>query len=122
MLVVQRHGHGTAKYRDGEVFSGQWRRGRRHGSGVLHLANGEVFDGDWFDNKKHGLGMYYWQDGEVDISWYQSDDRLESLRWSKDRRRAYLLDLSSSKKEQISLVRAATIVRGWEKKAKTHEC
>lgn len=32
----------------------------------------------------------------------------------KDRRRAYLLDLNSSKKEQISLVRATTIVKDWE--------
>jgi len=118
----RRHGYGIAKYRDGEIFHGEWRRGRRHGHGVLHLANSEVFDGDWFANKKHGLGVYYWQDGEVDISWYQDDVRLESLRWTKDRRRAYLLDLSSSRKEQLSLVRAANIVKGWERKRETYEC
>ena len=60
--------------------------------------------------------MYYWKDGEVDVSWYHDDVRLESLRWTNDRRRAYLLDLSSSRKEQISLVRAATTVKVWERK------
>mmetsp|Transcript_23315 Transcript_23315/g.48756 ORF Transcript_23315/g.48756 Transcript_23315/m.48756 type:complete len:1524 (-) Transcript_23315:99-4670(-) len=113
----RRHGYGMARYRDGEVFNGEWKRGRRHGYGVLHLANTEVFDGNWFANKKHGIGVYYWQDGEVDVSWYQDDVRLESLRWTKDRRRSYRLDLSSSSKEQISLVRAADIVKGWERKA-----
>merc|ERR1719310_1104510 len=94
----RRHGYGIAKYRDGEVFSGEWRRGRRHGHGVLHLKNNEVFDGDWQGNMKHGLGQYYWSDGECDISWYEDDVRLESVRWTKDRRRAFLLDLATSKK------------------------
>ena len=58
----------------------------------------------------------------MDVSWYQDDVRLESLRWTDDRRRAYLLDLSSSKKEQISLVRAASIVKGWERKREIFDC
>ncbi|KAL7525529.1 hypothetical protein ACHAWF_001402, partial [Thalassiosira exigua] len=118
----RRHGYGTAQYREGEVFHGEWRRGRRDGRGALHLANSEVFDGRWKANKKHGLGIYYWVDGEVDVSWYQEDVRLESVRWTKDRRRAYLLDLETSKKEQISLVRAANIVKGWERRGETHTC
>jgi len=112
----KRHGYGIAKYRNGEVYNGQWRRGNRHGQGVLHLANGEIFDGVWLVNKKNGLGVYYWTDGEVDISWYQDNNRVESLRWTKDRRRAYLLDLVSSKKEPISLVRSASIVKELEVK------
>lgn len=118
----RRHGYGMAKYRDGEVFHGGWRRGRRHGHGVLHLANKDVFDGDWDTNQKHGLGIYYWADGDVDISWYDKDTRLESIRWNKDRRLAYLLDLKGSKKEQISLNKAAKIVRGWERKAEVFDC
>ena len=118
----RRHGYGMAKYRDGEVFHGDWRRGRRHGHGVLHLANKDVFDGDWDTNQKHGLGVYFWADGEVDVSWYEKDVRMESVRWTKDRRLAYLLDLKGSKKEQISLNKAAKIVRGWEKKAEVFDC
>ena len=118
----RRHGYGMAKYRDGEVFHGDWRRGRRHGHGVLHLANKDVFDGDWDTNQKNGLGVYYWADGEVDISWYDKDTRSESVRWNKDRRIAYMLDLKSSKKEQISLSKAAKIVREWEKKAEVFDC
>ena len=120
--IGRRHGFGRAKYRDGEVFSGQWERGRRHGRGTLHLANSEVFDGDWQLNKKHGLVIYYWTDGEVDISWYENDARLESVRWTSDRRRAYILDLASSLKDPISLVKAANIVKGWELKSQTFDC
>ena len=112
----KRHGYGIATYLDGEVYNGEWRCGRRHGRGILHLAKSEVFDGVWLANKKHGLGVYYWSDGEVDISWYEDNVRLESLRWTRDRRRAYLLDFASSKKEPISLVRAAKIVQDWERK------
>jgi hypothetical protein len=111
----KRHGYGIATYRDGSVYNGEWRRGRRHGRGVLHLVNSDVFDGVWLDNKKHGLGVYYWTDGEVDISWYEENVRSKSLRWTRDRRRAYLLDLASSKKEPISLVHAANIVKDWER-------
>lgn len=86
------------------------------------MANSEVFDGDWEANRKHGLGIYYWSDGEVDISWYQNDVRLKSVRWTKDRRKAFILDLTSSKKEQISLARAANIVQGWEQRRNSFEC
>lgn len=116
----RRHGQGLAKYRDGEVYIGEWKRGRRHGHGVLHLANSEVFDGGWDANKKHGLGIYFWADGEADVSWYEYDQRKESIRWTKDRRRSYRLDLASSRKDQISLTEAAKIVKRWQRKSFSH--
>jgi len=115
----KRHGFGRAKYRQGEVYHGQWELGRRSGHGCLYLVNTDVYDGGWKLNKKHGLGVYYWADGEVDISWYEHDVRKESVRWTKDRRRAYALDLATSKKEQISLVRAANKIKEWEFKCQT---
>jgi len=116
----RRHGQGLAKYRDGEVYIGEWKRGRRHGHGVLHLANSEVFDGGWDANKKHGLGIYFWADGEADVSWYEYDQRKESIRWTKDRRRSYRLDLASSRKDQISLTEASKIVKRWQRKSFLH--
>ena len=110
------------QYRDGEIYSGEWRRGRRHGHGCLHLSNTEVFDGGWDTNKKHGLGIYYWTDGDVDVSWYQHDTRKESVRWTKDRKRSYRLDLSTSKKEKITLHQASEIIRRSERKDKTFSC
>jgi len=115
----KRHGFGRAKYRQGEVYHGQWELGRRSGHGCLYLVNTDVYDGGWKLNKKHGLGVYYWADGEVDISWYEHDVRKESIRWTKDRRRAYALDLATSKKEQISLVRAANKIKEWKFKSQT---
>lgn len=78
------------------------------------MSNTEVFDGGWNDNKKNGIGLYFWIDGEVDASLYHNDVRVESIRWSKDRRSSFFLDLKQSKKSDIALSKATEIVRGWE--------
>lgn len=88
--------------------------GKRHGLGTLYLANTEVFDGGWSYNKKNGIGSYFWSDGEVDVSIYENDVRLESIRWSKNRRSAFFLDLRTSRKKEIALELATQIVRKWE--------
>lgn len=88
--------------------------GKRHGYGTLYLANTETFDGTWSSNRKNGIGTYFWADGDVDVSIYEHDVRLESIRWSKDRKSSYFLDLKSSKKSEIALAVATQIVRRWE--------
>ena len=102
------------QYQNGECYHGYWCEGKRHGLGTLHLSNTEVFDGGWNDNKKNGIGLYFWIDGEVDVSLYHNDVRVESIRWSKDRRSSFFLDLKQSKKSDIALSKATEIVRGWE--------
>ena len=89
-------------------------KGKRHGLGTVYLANKEVFHGSWIANKKNGIGSYFWVDGDVDVSLYDNDVRLVSIRWSKDRRTSHFLDLKLSKKHEISLELSAKIVRKWE--------
>lgn len=89
-------------------------KGKRHGIGTLYLSNTEVFDGGWNNNKKNGIGLYFWIDGEVDVSVYINDVRVESIRWSKDRRSSFFLDLKRSEKSVIALSTATEIVRRWE--------
>ena len=89
-------------------------QGKRHGIGTLYLSNSEIFDGNWRLNQKNGIGTYFWADGDVDVSVYEQDVRLESIRWTKDRNCAYSLDLKSGKKKEINLSDASQIVRGWE--------
>ena len=88
--------------------------GKRDGVGTLYLSNSEVFDGNWSFNRKNGIGTYFWADGDVDVSRYEQDVRLESIRWTKDRSHAYSLNLKSAKKKEIKLSDASQIVRGWE--------
>lgn len=80
----------------------------------MYLSNHEVFDGGWSYNKKHGIGSYYWTDGDVDVSLYDNDVRMDSIRWSNDRRSAFFLDLKSSRKKDIALELATQIVRKWQ--------
>lgn len=35
----------------GDVYEGEWRRGKRHGKGKLTRGNGQVYEGEWLDDK-----------------------------------------------------------------------
>ncbi|KAJ1451543.1 hypothetical protein M885DRAFT_468331 [Pelagophyceae sp. CCMP2097] len=50
----------------GNVYEGQWRRGREHGRGALLTRDRRVvYDGDWADGKIHGKGIYFFPRGDV---------------------------------------------------------
>ena len=49
---------------DVEKFSGRHDEfGERKGEGAYFFANGDIYDGDWKKGKKHGYGMYTYLDG-----------------------------------------------------------
>lgn len=50
---------------DVEKFSGRHDEfGERKGEGAYFFANGDIYDGDWKKGKKHGYGMYTYSDGK----------------------------------------------------------
>ena len=51
----QFEGQGVMKYRQGHVYSGQWRDWYRFGEGVLTLRNGDVFTGNFDDLYGKGI-------------------------------------------------------------------
>ncbi len=59
------NGLGTYSYRDGSVYSGQWRNGLRDGEGTLSSPNGDEYVGEWEDDKWHGRGTFTTAEGEV---------------------------------------------------------
>ena len=53
------------------------------------------------------------EDGECDFSLYEDDARVgDSVRFSADRKQAFLISSDSSRSNGISLVKAAKIVKG----------
>ena len=103
----QRHGYGIYKSKNGNEYRGEWQHNKREGLGVVKIGNGDVFEGQFSCNMKNGIGVYHYIDGECDLSRYKDDRRIgESLRYTKDRKKAYLLSEDFSSKE-ISIADAA---------------
>jgi hypothetical protein len=107
----ERHGYGIYKSKNGNEYRGEWQHNKREGLGVVKIGNGDVFEGQFELNMKNGVGVYHYLDGECDLSRYKDDRRVgESLRYTKDRKQAYLLSEDFSSKE-ISLADAAMQAR-----------
>ncbi|OQS03980.1 radial spoke head 10 family protein [Thraustotheca clavata] len=65
------HGHGTATFINGQVYTGSFVGGRMHGHGVLQWPDGVSYDGDFEYNEITGQGRYKWPDE----SWYEGEVR-----------------------------------------------
>jgi hypothetical protein len=107
----ERHGYGIYKSKNGNEYRGEWQFNKREGLGVVKIGNGDVFEGQFENNMKNGVGVYHYIDGECDLSRYKDDRRVgSSLRYTKDRKQAYLLSEDFSSKE-ISIDDAAKEAR-----------
>ncbi|KAL3776393.1 hypothetical protein HJC23_013301 [Cyclotella cryptica] len=108
----ERHGYGIYKSKNGNEYRGEWQHNKRVGLGVVKIGNGDVFEGQFDNNMKNGIGVYHYVDGECDLSRYVDDQRVgDSLRYTHDRKRAFLLMEDSSSKE-LSLDEASMEARG----------
>ena len=105
----ERHGYGIYTSRNGNEYRGEWQNNQREGLGVVKVGNGDVFEGQFEGNSKNGVGVYHYQDGECDLSRYENDHRVgKSIRWSADRKKAFLLTEEPSVVE-IPLTEATAI-------------
>jgi len=59
----QRHGQGTYRTKDGQVYVGQFAKGNYNGRGKITFPNGETYDGDWLNNERTGDGRATYKDG-----------------------------------------------------------
>ncbi|KAG2495201.1 hypothetical protein HYH03_006807 [Edaphochlamys debaryana] len=50
------HGSGRMRYGSGELYDGQWRRGKRHGQGSYDNVDGFSYRGGWEDDVATGFG------------------------------------------------------------------
>lgn len=53
------HGYGKMTYQNGNIYEGNWDKGKRVGLGKFtDLINKCEYDGNWFDDKANGEGKY----------------------------------------------------------------
>ncbi len=105
----RRHGYGVYTSKNGNEYRGEWSKNKREGLGVVKVGNGDVFEGQFEGNLKNGIGVYHYHDGECDLSRYEDDVRVgESVRWSADRKKAFVLTEEPSVRE-VSLEEASSI-------------
>lgn len=44
---LQRHGNGTLKTLQGNVYEGKFGHNLMHGHGIMKYSNGDVYEGSW---------------------------------------------------------------------------
>jgi hypothetical protein len=59
------HGHGTAYYKNGSVYQGDFNFGKKHGYGLLTYEDGSTYEGCFLDNIRSGYAIYKCQCGCV---------------------------------------------------------
>lgn len=58
------NGHGSYRYKNGNVYTGDFREGKRHGQGVLEFKSGNRYDGEWRRDKMTGQATHTWAAGK----------------------------------------------------------
>lgn len=57
------HGYGRYEWNNGNIYSGQWIKGRMTGEGLLCKFDGEQLHGQFLDGLLNGWGKKRWVDG-----------------------------------------------------------
>ena len=52
--------YGICRFGFGNVYEGDWKRGKLHGQGRYVHEDGDIYEGTFEDNQKHGQGKYTW--------------------------------------------------------------
>jgi hypothetical protein len=68
-----RHGHGTMKYSNGNIYTGDWIDDRFDGNGEYIWADGRRFIGSFKEDKIDGKGTGIWPDGRKYEGEYKRD-------------------------------------------------
>jgi hypothetical protein len=68
-----RHGNGTMKYSNGNMYTGEWLDDRFDGVGEYIWADGRRFIGGFKSDKIEGRGTGFWPDGRIYEGEYKSD-------------------------------------------------
>ena len=85
----------------------------RHGRGTYKFANGDVYDGEYKQDVREGRGTYTpaveganW----IALSYYQNDVAVgDGVEWNNEKQRAFLL-VNGKRTSQIDLKKALAIV------------
>ena len=53
----------TKKYKNGDYYEGEWKKGKPEGQGKMVFADGRIYEGKWINGKVAGDGVYQEPDG-----------------------------------------------------------
>lgn len=53
------------KFKNGVIYSGEWKGDFRHGYGIQVWPDGAKYEGQWENGKASGKGMFVHVDGDV---------------------------------------------------------
>ena len=59
------HGQGEFRYANGDVYVGQFSRGKKHGQGRCVLASGDEYAGAYAQDMMHGPGRFAFSSGAL---------------------------------------------------------
>jgi len=76
-----RHGVGTYRWSNGDVYIGKYVNDVRQGKGKFIYASGAVYEGDFLDGNFHGHGVYRWADGDTYDGEWKNDERHGNGKW-----------------------------------------
>ena len=80
--------------------------GEYEGRGVYRFRNGDVYEGEWKTGLPEGRGVFRYTEGNVESGFYQqSADVGEGVKWMADGQRAWWLR-DGEEEEEISLEEA----------------
>ena len=72
-------GNGTYQYKNGDLYVGDWKKGKRHGKGFYAHSVGEwetdLYVGDFVEDMKNGEGIYTFTDGVRYIGEFKDDKK-----------------------------------------------
>jgi hypothetical protein len=114
----------TLAFQNGGTYEGEVApNGLMHGRGILTYDNGEVYDGQFVRGRRFGCGAYHHASGVVTVSEWLNDRTVGvAVRWSADRRRAWVLldgkverDLSGARVAPVNAATAKQHGLEWDK-------
>lgn len=71
----KKHGFGTYRYSDGDVFAGNYNSNQKDGLGIARFTSGATFVGSFNNGSREGNGTYNWPDDDVFAGKYINDER-----------------------------------------------
>ena len=53
------------RYKNGDIYEGEFVKGKRQGEGTYFFSDGEKYSGQWFQDQQHGRGVFTFKNGNV---------------------------------------------------------
>ena len=80
-------GKGIYTYRDGSVYTGEFKDGFPEGQGVCEYANGDRYQGGWKDHGPNGQGMIHFHSGRVYAAIWENGTPVKELQKEEEPRK-----------------------------------